>query len=149
MLDVSVRVGILRLLRSLSRDFGMSVIYISHDIATVRYLCDRTAAMYLGRIVEIGSTTSILDTPKHPYTRALLAAVPRVQSGARRPRVTITGEATSSAGRPSGCLFHPRCPMAFEPCARVTPPSVLDCAGNAVACHLYTAEENPRLARAI
>lgn len=143
MLDVSVRAGILRLLRSLSRDFGVSVIYISHDISTVRYLCDRTAVMYLGRIVEIGPTGSVLDAPNHPYTRTLLAAVPRIQGDPQRPRVTIEGEVSGSVGRPFGCVFHPRCPKVFEPCARAIPPQILVSAGHEVACYLYTAVENP------
>jgi peptide/nickel transport system ATP-binding protein len=142
MLDVSVRAGILRLLRSLSRDFGMSIVYISHDISTVRYLCDRTAVMYSGRIVEIGPTAAILDTPKHPYTAALLAAVPRIQDGPQRPRVTIPDEVAASVGRPSGCVFHRRCPRAFTPCEHVPPPPVADEGAREVACHLYQASEN-------
>jgi peptide/nickel transport system ATP-binding protein len=137
MLDVSVRAGILRLLRSFSRDFGMSVIYISHDISTVRFLCDRTAVMYLGRIVEIGATASVLDEPKHPYTNALLAAVPRIRAGAARSRVRLAGEVPSGARRPSGCVFHPRCARVFEPCARIVPQQIPLGAGHDVACHLY------------
>jgi peptide/nickel transport system ATP-binding protein len=137
MLDVSVRAGILRLLRSFSRDFGMSVIYISHDISTVRFLCDRTAVMYLGRIVEIGATSSVLDEPKHPYTRALLAAVPRIQAGTARPRVTLAGDVPSAARRPSGCVFHPRCAQVFAPCAGVVPRQIPQGDGHEVACHLY------------
>jgi oligopeptide/dipeptide ABC transporter ATP-binding protein len=137
MLDVSVRAGILRLLRSFSHDFGLSVIYISHDISTVRYLCDRTAVMYLGRIVEIGPTSSVLDAPTHPYTSALLAAVPRIQAGAARSRVSIVGDVPSSTRRPSGCVFHPRCPKVFEPCPDVLPRQVSVGDGHEVACHLY------------
>jgi peptide/nickel transport system ATP-binding protein len=136
MLDVSIRAGILRLIRSFSREAGLSVIYISHDISTVRYLCDRTAVMYLGRIVEAGPTVSVLDAPKHPYTRALLAAVPRIRAGTRR-RVSITGDVSSSVARPSGCVFHPRCPEAFETCPKVVPRLLPLDAGRSVACHLY------------
>ncbi|HWX27048.1 MAG TPA: ABC transporter ATP-binding protein [Steroidobacteraceae bacterium] len=137
MLDVSVRAGILRLLRSLSRDAGLSVIYISHDISTVRYLCDRTAVMYLGRIVEIGSTDAVLHTPKHPYTAALLAAVPRIAPRACRPRVSLGGDVPSSAKRPSGCVFHPRCPRVFDPCATTVPRKLSVDNDHEVACHLY------------
>jgi peptide/nickel transport system ATP-binding protein len=137
MLDVSIRAGILMLLRSFSRDFGLAVIYISHDISTVRYLCDRTAVMYLGRIVEIGPTASVLDTPKHPYTSALLAAVPRIHDVVPRPRVTITGEVPSSAHCPSGCVFHPRCPKVFDPCPVVMPAQLTVGSAHEVACHLY------------
>jgi oligopeptide/dipeptide ABC transporter ATP-binding protein len=137
MLDVSVRAGILRLLRSFSRDFGLSVIYISHDISTVRYLCDRTAVMYLGRIAEIGPTSSVLDAPKHPYTSALLAAVPRIHGASARPRVSISGDVPSSAHRPPGCVFHPRCPKVFDPCPHLLPRQVSVGKGHEVACHLY------------
>jgi peptide/nickel transport system ATP-binding protein len=137
MLDVSVRAGILRLLLSFSRDFVMSVIYISHDISTVRFLCDRTAVMYLGRIVEIGATSCVLDEPKHPYTQALLAAVPRIAAGAARPRVALAGDVPSAARRPSGCVFHPRCARVFEPCAGVVPRQIPQGDGHDVACHLY------------
>jgi peptide/nickel transport system ATP-binding protein len=148
MLDVSVRVGILRLLRSFSRDAGLSVIYISHDISTVRYLCDRTAVMYLGRIVEIGSTPSVLDAPKHPYTVALLAAVPRIHAGAARRRVRLEGDVSSSARRPPGCVFHPRCPNTFEPCATVLPRQTSVGNGHEVACHLYDDQVPPAAAAA-
>ena len=137
MLDVSVRAGILRLFRSFTRDLGLSVIYISHDISTVRHLCDRTAVMYLGRIVEIGPTSSVLDEPMHPYTRALVAAVPRIRGAALRPRVTLAGDVPSPVHRPSGCVFHPRCPDVFAPCANVLPRVESDGDGHAVACHLY------------
>jgi peptide/nickel transport system ATP-binding protein len=137
MLDVSVRAGILRLLQGFSRDFGMSIVYISHDISTVRYLCHRTAVMYLGRIVEIGTTAEVLDAPKHPYTKALLAAVPRIHAGHTRPRVMLAGDVQSSARRPSGCVFHARCPQAFEPCASLKPAAVPVGHGREVACHLY------------
>jgi peptide/nickel transport system ATP-binding protein len=137
MLDVSVRAGILRLLRSLGRDAGLAVIYISHDISTVRYLCDRTAVMYLGRIVEIGPTAAVLASPMHPYTGALLAAVPRIHAAAARPRVELEGEIPSAARRPSGCVFHPRCPKAFAPCGSVLPPRVAAGSAHEVTCHLY------------
>ena len=138
MLDVSVRAGILRLLRSFSRDFGLSVIYISHDISTVRYLCDRVAVMYLGRIVELGPTSSVLDAPKHPYTTALLAAVPRIRAGGRRPRVRLAGDVQGSVQRPAGCIFHPRCPRAFEPCDKVAPALLSVDDKHEVACCLFT-----------
>jgi peptide/nickel transport system ATP-binding protein len=137
MLDVSVRAGILRLLRSFSRDLGVSVIYISHDISTVRYLCDRTAVMYLGRIVESGPTAAVLDDPKHPYTRALLAAVPRIRPDPARPRVALAGDVPSAARRPAGCVFHPRCPRAFEPCSTLVPERLPLAGGHEVACFLH------------
>jgi peptide/nickel transport system ATP-binding protein len=137
MLDVSVRAGILRLLRSFSRDLGISIVYISHDISTVRYLCDRTAVMYLGRIVEIGPTSMVLDNPCHPYTRALLAAVPRVHAGAGRPRIILPGDKQGNEQRPAGCVFHLRCPNALEQCRTVSPLPVRMANGHEVSCHLY------------
>ncbi|MGE0038452.1 MAG: ABC transporter ATP-binding protein [Xanthobacteraceae bacterium] len=137
MLDVSVRAGILRLLQGFSRELGMSIVYISHDISTVRYLCHRTAVMYLGRVVEIGTTAEVLDAPKHPYTSALLAAVPRIHAGRSRPRVALAGDVQSSVRRPSGCVFHPRCPQVFGPCADLVPAATPVGPGREVACHLY------------
>jgi peptide/nickel transport system ATP-binding protein len=138
MLDVSIRAGILNLLRRYSREAGLSILYISHDISTVRFLCDRTAVMYLGRIVEIGDTADVLTAPQHPYTQALLAAVPRIRSGRRRERIRLAGDVPSLAARPPGCVFHPRCPMVFAPCAATVP--LLTSTGERkreVACHLY------------
>jgi peptide/nickel transport system ATP-binding protein len=142
MLDVSVRAGILRLLRGFSRDLGLSIVYISHDISTVRYLCARTAVMYLGRIVEIGLTPVVLDTPGHPYTCALLAAVPRIHADTARVRVNLAGEVPNAARRPAGCVFHPRCPKAFEPCASVAPTAAVE-NGREIACHLYDPSRMP------
>jgi peptide/nickel transport system ATP-binding protein len=143
MLDVSVRAGILRLLRSFSRDLGVSIIYISHDISTVRYLCARTAVMYLGRIVEIGPTPAVLATPAHPYTCALLAAVPRIRAGTARTRVRLAGDVPSAALRPPGCVFHPRCPKAFAPCVSTQPAAAPVEDGRKVACHLYDPSRAP------
>jgi oligopeptide/dipeptide ABC transporter ATP-binding protein len=137
MLDVSIRAGILKLLRRFTRDAGLSLLYISHDISTVRYLCDRTAVMYLGRIVEFGPTESVLARPRHPYTRALLAAVPLPDPDSGRARVRLPGEVPSSVSRPPGCAFHPRCPEVFEPCAALAPRLVPDGTSRAVACHLH------------
>ena len=137
MLDVSVRAGILRLLRSLSRTLRLSVLYISHDISTVRYLCDRVAVMYLGKIVEIGATAAVLHQPKHPYTSCLIAAVPRVHAATARARVQLPGDIQSAVGRPDGCVFHPRCPKEFAPCAAKPPPRVSFGQEHEVTCHLY------------
>jgi peptide/nickel transport system ATP-binding protein len=141
MLDVSVRAGILGLLRRFSREVGLSILYISHDISTVRYLCDRTAIMYLGRIIETGPTEKIIDTPLHPYTRALLSAVPTADPQAKRQRVSLKGDVPSPVQRPTGCVFHPRCPEVFEPCGEHVPRLQEQSNGHFVACHLYPEEE--------
>ena len=143
MLDMSVRALVLRLLAGLKRDLGLTYIFITHDLATARLLCDTVAVMYLGRVVETGPAADVLGRPRHPYTRALLEAVPRPDPSARhRTRNLPAGEVPDAADPPSGCRFHPRCPAAFGPCATVEPPLI---AG--VACHLYgnaTGMENER-----
>ncbi len=115
MLDVSVRAGVLKLLDGL-RDGGLGILMITHDLSTAARFADRIAVMYLGRIVEIGSATEIVDNPQHPYTKALLSVVPRRDPRDRtRPQI-LTGEAPDAARIPSGCRFHPRCPVAVEEC---------------------------------
>ncbi|MFQ5914473.1 MAG: ABC transporter ATP-binding protein [Nitrospinota bacterium] len=137
MLDVSVRAAILDLLNQLRRQFRLTILYISHDISTVRYLCDRTAIMYLGRIVELGETDRIIEKPLHPYGRSLLAAVPVSDPTVTRQRVRLKGEVSSSVNRPTGCFFHPRCQDAFFACPKVTPALLEEETGHYVACHLY------------
>ncbi|MGH8993574.1 MAG: ABC transporter ATP-binding protein [Acidimicrobiia bacterium] len=139
MLDMSVRALVLRLLAGLKRDLGLTYVFITHDLATARLLCDTVAVMYLGRVVETGPAADVLGRPRHPYTRALLEAVPRPDPSARnRPRTLPTGEVPDATDPPSGCRFHPRCPEAFAPCAEIEPPLV-----NGVACHLHTPPERP------
>jgi oligopeptide/dipeptide ABC transporter ATP-binding protein len=116
MLDMSVRAKILELMLSLKRDFELTYLYITHDLATARFFCDRIAIMYLGRIVEIGPADAIYADPKHPYTRALLRAIPEPDPAKAVPRDLPRGEVPDAASPPLGCSFHPRCPRAFEPC---------------------------------
>ena len=117
MLDMSVRALVLRLLVELRAEFGLTYVFITHDLATARLLCDRVAVMYLGRIVEVGPAEAVLGEPRHPYTRALLEAVPRPQPSARRrPRRLPAGEVPDATRPPAGCRFHPRCPDAFDGC---------------------------------
>jgi oligopeptide/dipeptide ABC transporter ATP-binding protein len=116
MLDMSVRAKILQLMLDLKREFDLTYLYITHDLATARFFCDRIAILYLGRIVEIGPAAAIYDDPKHPYTRALLRAIPEPDPRRSVPRDLPRGEVPDAARPPLGCSFHPRCPRAFEVC---------------------------------
>ncbi|MCC7359261.1 MAG: ABC transporter ATP-binding protein [Anaerolineales bacterium] len=116
MLDVSIRSGILNLLSDLRRDLGLSLIFISHDLSTVQYLCDRIAIMYLGRMAEIGPTKQVINQACHPYTRALLGAVPMVDPDVKRERTEIESEPPSSIRLPPGCRFASRCPFVTPEC---------------------------------
>jgi oligopeptide/dipeptide ABC transporter ATP-binding protein len=135
MLDVSVRAGILNLLRAARDELGLAAIYISHDLALIRYVCERTAVMYLGRIVEHGPTAELIAGPHHPYTRALIAAVPVPRVEQDRAELPIKG-AASDAPPAGGCAFRDRCPAAFARCASETPVLRPTAPGRSVACHL-------------
>jgi peptide/nickel transport system ATP-binding protein len=116
MLDMSVRAKILELMLNLKREFDLTYLYITHDLATAKFFCDRIAIMYLGRIVEIGPSEAIYADPKHPYTQALLRAIPEPDPRRSVPRDLPRGEVPDAARPPAGCHFHPRCPAAFEVC---------------------------------
>ena len=136
MLDVSVRAGILALMREVRDDMGLSAVYISHDLALVKYLCERTLVMYLGRIVEDGPTGEIVRRPRHPYTQALVAAVPVPDADQSRAPLPIKGNVPDARDPPSGCAFRDRCPHAFARCAEETPSLRPLADGHRVACHL-------------
>nr|PZN50977.1 MAG: oligopeptide ABC transporter ATP-binding protein [Chloroflexota bacterium] len=121
MLDVSMRAEILTLLRDLRDRRGLSILYITHDLATAGFFADRIAVMYLGRIVEIGPTERILRNPQHPYTRALLSVIPVPNPRRRRKREVLQGEIPNAADLPRGCRFHPRCPDAIPRCREIDP----------------------------
>ena len=123
MLDTSVRAGVLELLAELRRD-GMGILMITHDLSTAARYADRIAVMYLGRIVEQGPARAVVGDPRHPYTKALVAAVPRSDGGRRDLSLMPKGEAPDPSAVPSGCRFHPRCPVAEQRCAQVDPPLV-------------------------
>jgi oligopeptide/dipeptide ABC transporter ATP-binding protein len=136
-LDVSVRAQILNLLVDLQARHGMSSLFVSHDLAVVRHVCDRVAVMYLGRIAEIAPRDAMFASPRHPYTRALLASVPEPDPVAQRAktRVPLEGEIPSPANPPPGCRFHTRCPLAQEVCRREVP-ALREVGESVVACHL-------------
>lgn len=139
MLDVSVRAGVLNVFRDVRETTGITAIYISHDLALVRYVCERTIVMYLGRIVEDGPTEDIVANPLHPYTQALVAAVPVPNPDQSHDPLPIGRGAPDPRNPPSGCTFRDRCPRAFERCASEAPgPTRVD--GRIVHCHLFDAE---------
>lgn len=133
-LDVSVQSQVLNLLLDLKSEMQLTCMFVSHNLAVVAYLCDRIAVMYLGRIVEIGPTDELIRNPAHPYTRALLAAVPSVAARGRR-ELPIAGELPSNHEIPAGCRYRGRCPLAQETCAEVDPPLTPLPSGQVVACH--------------
>jgi oligopeptide/dipeptide ABC transporter ATP-binding protein len=145
-LDVSIQADVINLLGDLQDELGIAYLFIAHDLALVRHVSSRIAVMYLGRIVEEGPAGAVYDAPKHPYTEALLSAIP-VPDPLRqrqRARIVLEGDIPSPAAPPPGCRFHTRCPHAFEPCATVDPPEFVTPDGTRVACHLHT--DGPRLA---
>jgi oligopeptide/dipeptide ABC transporter ATP-binding protein len=136
MLDVSIRAEILNLLSDLRAKRGISIIFITHDLGTAAYFADRIAVMYLGRIVEIGPTQAILNDPRHPYTQALLSVIPVPNPRLRRKRVILQGDPPNPINLPTGCRFHPRCPVAFDRCREVDPGLVSAGDGHEAACLL-------------
>ena len=136
MLDVSVRAGILNLLRDLRQRLGLTAFYISHDLTLVRYVCERTLVMYLGKVVEDGPTTEVIARPAHPYTQALIKAVPRPRTDQSRDKLPILGAIGDAANPPSGCRLRDRCPYAFARCAAEEPRLNEVSPGHRAACHL-------------
>lgn len=138
-LDVSIQSQIINLLKDLQRDLGLTYLFIAHDLSVVEYISDRVAVMYLGKIVEIAASEDLYSNPLHPYTRALLSAVPIPEPDAKRERILLKGDLPGPLNVPSGCSFHPRCPVAKPECSR-TEPRLKASGGNAlhqVSCLLY------------
>ena len=136
MLDVSVRAGILNVLRAARDELGLAAIYISHDLALIRYVCERTLVMYLGRVVEEGPTAELIAAPLHPYTRALVAAVPVPRVQQDRGALPIRGNLSDTPQGQEGCPFRARCPYAFDRCSVEAPALRERASGRSVACHL-------------
>jgi dipeptide transport system ATP-binding protein len=132
-LDVSIRAQVLNLLAELQQEFGLAYLFISHDLSVVRHIADRVMVIYLGHAVEVGTNEAIFSAPQHPYTRALLSATPVADPGAKKERIVLQGELPSPFDPPSGCPFHPRCPLVFDRCRRDDPPLELK-KGREVAC---------------
>lgn len=138
-LDVSIQAQIINLMKDLQDEFGLTYIFISHDLSVVRHISDRVGVMYLGKMMELASKNSLFSEPLHPYTQALLSAVPvpRKKGVARRERIVLQGELPSPANPPKGCVFHTRCPMAKDICRQAVPEFKEIKKEHFVACHLY------------
>jgi len=134
-LDVSIQSQILNLLKDLQQEFGLTYLFIAHNLAVVRYICDRIGVMYLGKLVELTPTDELFRRPLHPYTQALLSAIPEPDPTRRRSRIVLTGDVPSPINPPTGCRFHTRCPLAMDIC-RQKEPEFRDLGSNhKVACH--------------
>jgi oligopeptide transport system ATP-binding protein len=136
-LDVSVQSQILNLLIELKKKFNLTYLFISHDLGVIRYVSDRVAVMYLGKILELSSTERLYSSPMHPYTQSLLSAVPIPDPDISRNRIILKGEIPSPISLPSGCVFHTRCPYVFNECKSIEPKFIEVKDGHYVACHLY------------
>jgi oligopeptide/dipeptide ABC transporter ATP-binding protein len=137
-LDVSIKAQIVNLLDDLQQDAALTYLFISHELEIVRHICDRVAVMYLGRIVELADAKTLYSDPKHPYTQALLSAVPRIDKAKRKDRIVLSGDVPSPLAPPSGCPFHPRCPVKDKPkaCFEELPKLRVLANGSRAACHV-------------
>jgi len=145
-LDVSTQAQVINLIRRLKRDYGVSILFISHDLSVVHQLCERVLVMYLGRIMEIGTREAIFRDPRHPYTRALIDAVPSPDPRRERgkERLALKGEIPSPLDPPSGCVFRTRCPHATTPCLKLVP-ALEDAGSQRVACHYWRELSAPQI----
>ena len=140
-LDVSVQSQVLNLMDDLQDEFGLTYLFIAHDLSVVKHISDRVGVMYLGRMAELADKDDLYENPLHPYTKALLSAVPVADVNVKREKVKLTGELPSPSNPPSGCTFHTRCPECFERCKVERPELTEVTPGHYVACHLYTEDK--------
>ncbi|MFD1038417.1 ABC transporter ATP-binding protein [Virgibacillus byunsanensis] len=136
-LDVSIQSQVLNLLKDIQKEFDLTYVFISHDLSVVDHLCDRIAVMYLGKIVEVSDKKKLFNDSLHPYSKALLSAVPNADPKVKKERIILSGDVPSPSNPPKGCAFHPRCPDAMDICKVSVPEQIERDDGRLVACHLY------------
>ncbi|MFS0645920.1 ABC transporter ATP-binding protein [Siminovitchia sp. 179-K 8D1 HS] len=139
-LDVSIQSQVLNLLTRLQKEHGFTFIFISHDLSVVKHFCDRICVMYLGQIVEVANKNDLYKEPLHPYSQALLSAIPKPDPKLKKERIILTGDVPSPSNPPSGCPFHPRCAFAMDVCRKIRPRLKEQDDGRSIACHLYDSE---------
>jgi peptide/nickel transport system ATP-binding protein/oligopeptide transport system ATP-binding protein len=141
-LDVSIQSQVLNLLQDLQEEFGLTYLFIAHNLSVVEHISDRVAVMYLGKIVELAPRKELYCNPLHPYTQALMSAIPIPKPNLERERIILQGEVPSPQNPPAGCRFHPRCPVVIDECSRIEPKFIDSYTDHWIACHRVEKSEN-------